>query len=300
MSIPDPGITLVLGGGGSRGIAHLGVLQKLEEAQIPIHRIVGLSMGGLIGAMYAYDPHARQCFHQARKYLLSDRFLKHQQTLFGAIGANPPESNSEGFFSWYQQLVKYIKNNHLLYRFVSSPSILPGVIIKDVVNTLIPSEDLSETQIPLSLATTDLVSGHQMLLERGDLQTAVLATTALPGIFPPIKMEQMLLVDSGHYHTLPNDLALSYGNRPVVSVEVSGEVSAKQDYHSALDVLTRMDEIGENYWRKQTRSCADLVIRPNVAHALWYDFSQFDRLVQLGYEVTEKRLQQIRDLLNSC
>jgi len=127
-----------------------------------------------------------------------------------------------------------------------------------------------------------LRSGHKVILERGSVREAVRASSALPGIFPPVEFEGMLLSDVGVFYSLPTTVARSYGMHQVIAVDVSTDVRRIQECGTAIDVLMRMDEIGENLFRKHVREAADLVIRPDVSGIQWFDFSSPRELIDTG------------------
>lgn len=285
-------LTLALGGGGARGLAHLGVIDVLTKAGFDVQRIAGISMGSLVGGMFAFDPHIERVISKALRYLLSPAFQKHQQTLFGYSG-NPQGDQTYGLFSWYAQIQKYLRANRMFHRAVTQPGMLPGVILQDVVNQLLIEADLGDARIPLVVVAADLRSGHVAIIEKGSLRDAVRGSAALPGIFPPIPFGEMQLCDCGNFLTLPTSVARSYTEGFVVGVEVSAEVQPLDHCETAIDALVRVDEIGENFWRKQVRSAANVLIRPNVAHAQWYDFSAAESIIELGRKAANNAMGEI-------
>lgn len=274
--------SLALGGGGARGMAHLGVIESLLEAEVSIDRIVGVSIGSLAGAMYAFNPDVRNCQQAALEYLTSDSFQRHQKIMFGAKGGDGEAQTTGGVFAWYSRAKDYLRANRIFHRVISHPSLLPGVVLRDVVDNLLPDADIAEATIPLSIVAVDLRSGHKVILERGSVREAVRASSSLPGIFPPVEFEGMLLSDVGVFYSLPTTVARSYGLHQVIAVDVSSDMRRIQDCGTAFDVLMRMDEIGESLFRKHVRDAADLVIRPDVSGIQWFDFSSPQELIDTG------------------
>lgn len=289
-------LTLALGGGGARGLAHLGVVEVLQSAGYSIQRIVGVSMGSLIGAMVATGKNPKELRAKALRYLLSEKFRKHQQTLFGMEGDSSEQETS--YFGWYHRIEQFLKANHLFRRVVTQPGMLPGILLEDVMLHLLEEKNIEELPIPLSVVAVDLVSGHQVIIEKGPVREAVQGSSSLPGIFPPVFFNEMQLCDTGTFCSLPARIARSYGHSPVIAVEVSGNVVPGIRCETALDVLMRVDEIGENYWRKQVRHRANLLIRPNVSHIPWYDFTSAEKLFDLGKQAAQQSLSQIENLFD--
>ncbi len=290
-------ITLALGGGGARGLAHLGIIEVLIEQGYSIRRIVGVSMGSLVGAMVATGDDPQKIRAKALRYLLSERFRKHQQTLFG-MGSDSAEQQAS-YFSWYYRIEEFLKANRLFRRIVTQPGMLPGVLLEDVMKNLVEERNIEDFPIPLSVVAVDLVSGHQVVLEHGPVREAVRGSSSLPGIFPPVPFNKMQLCDTGTFCSLPARIARSYGHAPVIAVEVSSDVVPGIRCETALDVLMRVDEIGENYWRKQVRHRADLLIKPSVSQVPWYDFTAAEKLFDLGKKAARQSMPQIEKLFEN-
>lgn len=288
-------LTLALGGGGARGVSHLGVIETLLAAEFSIERIVGVSIGSLAGAMFAFNPNIEAVIEKTLGYLLSERFQHHQQTLFGARSGSGGDSggDSGGLFSWYDRVKSYLRGNRLFHRVVTKPSLLPGIVLNDVVDHLLPDADLRDAQIPLSIVSVDLLSGHQVILERGPVKEAVRASSSLPGIFPPVEYDGMLLADIGVFCSLPTTTARSYAPKCLLAVDVSSDLRRLDACETAIDVLMRMDEIGEALFRKHVLSVADLVIRPEVSRVEWFDFTACEQLIDAGRVATSAAISRL-------
>lgn len=276
-----PKITLALGGGGARGLAHLGVIEVLQDAGFEIERIVGISIGSLAGALCAFEPDTRRVQRRALDYLLSETFQRHQRALFGAH-PGPGDAKAGGLFSWYKHIQSYLRANQMFHRVVRRPSLLPGVLLQDVVDHLLPDVDISSSVIPLSIVAVDLRSGRRVVLEKGSLRSAVRGSSSLPGIFPPVELHGMLLCDVGVLYSLPTTVARGYGPEYVIGVDVSSGIQPLSNCETAFDVLMRMDEIGEALFRDYVSKAADLVIHPRVAGIEWFDFSSSAELLEAG------------------
>lgn len=281
--------TLALGGGGARGVAHLGVIEGLLEADFRIERIVGTSIGSLAGALYAFEPDILRVQERAIDYLLSPKFADHQRTLFGA----PPASGEErtgGVFSWYRRINEFLRAHSLLTRVVRKPSLLPGILLEDVVEHLLPDADIADAAVPISIVAVDLHSGRRVVLENGPLRLAVRASSSLPGIFPPVEWDDMLLCDIGVFCSLPLHVARSYQPRYLIGVDVSSPLKPLTQCVTALDVMMRMDEIGESLFRGHLGVEADLLISPDVESVEWFDFSACREVVEAGREAARRAI----------
>lgn len=273
---------LALGGGGARGLAHFGAAQAVYESGIQVQRVVGISIGSLAGAMLAQDLPPVDVQRELLRYLASDDFGSKQASLFGTQSTGG-RANS-GLLGWYDQIKSYLWARHLLGRVFRRRSLLPGGVLEQVIAALVPDIDISDLPVPLSIAAVDLKSGHSIVLERGPLRRAIAASAAIPGIFPPVEWEGMLLCDLGVLDSLPTEVARSYASDLVIGVDVGPYLSRDERCESALHVLLRMDEIGERLLRRYSLRRADILMQPNVGHCPWFDFGNAQRMIQSGYD----------------
>lgn len=289
----EPAIGVALGGGGARGLAHLGAMQAILESGLPVSRIVGTSIGSLVGAIVATSHNLHASTQNVLRYVTSEDFHDKQQSLCGAHPTGNTGHGS-GLMGWYDQIKAFLWAKRLMSRVFRKQGLLPSDILVEVINDLVPDIDLSETIIPLSVVTVDLYSGQQVVLEKGSLRQAILASAAIPGIFPPVQWNDMLLCDLGVLDSLPTRIAASYPVDFVIGVDVGPNCEQIQACESALHVLLRMDEIGERLFRRDSLRQADLLITPDVGQYQWFDFSDPEQLVATGLEAGQKSLQTMK------
>ena len=175
-----------------------------------------------------------------------------------------------------------MRHGHRLTRIVRGPSLLSNGILKEAIDFLLPDIDLQETEIPLSVVAADLKSGHRVVIERGPLRKAILASTAIPGFFPPVPWENMLLCDIGVLDAIPLQIANSYASDITIGVDVGSTTRQIDSFGTAIDVVMRMEEIGERLYRRHSLPLADVLIRPDVGHRPWYDFTDPAALIDAG------------------
>lgn len=287
----QPRITLALGGGGARGAAHLGAIEAILDAGLSVERVVGVSIGSLMGAAWAVDPDISRVQQRMLQFLMSPTFQNHQQTMFGTRGSGDTDG---GRFTWYERVKGYLNANRMFHRVLTRPSMLPGIILHDVVDHLVPDVDVADTKIPLSIVAVDLRSGHRVVIENGSARDAVRASSSLPGIFPPVEFGDMLLCDIGVFNSLPTIVADSYSPEYTIAVDVSSGVRHQQEFDTAFDVMMRMDTIGEAMFRKYVRPHAELVIKPDVHGIEWFDFSASADLIEIGRDAARRALREVR------
>lgn len=175
---------LALGGGGGKGAAHLGVLQVLHELEMPIDLMVGTSAGGAVAILYAAGIDCNTIREIFRSSALRRLAL--------------PDPTRTGIFGQRRR-------EELLTRYLGDRT-------------------FADLPIPCAVVATDLVSGATVAIREGPLVPALLATTALPSVFPPVQYNDMLLVDGGVTNNLPIDVARELGADKVIAVELSDAV----------------------------------------------------------------------------
>ena len=272
---------VALGGGGARGIAHLGVVEGLYQHEVDILRYVGVSIGSLAGALCAADTNIRRVQQRVVDYLSSQEFQSKQAALFLAA-PEAEEPATSGLFAWYHQIRRFLGARLKLANLFGKPSLLGTDVMQDIVDALIPDIDIRDVTVPLTIVALDLYSGHKVLLTEGSLKTAVMASAAIPGVFPPVKWNSMLLCDVGMMDALPAKIAKGYHGDLTIAVDVGGQVEPISTCETAADIFLRLSDIGEPLVREYTKGIADVLLKPDVAHQPWFDFSAPEELIQLG------------------
>jgi len=296
----DGPTVIALGGGGARGLAHLGVMEVLEETEVGIDRIVGVSIGGIIGAAYAFEPDIERCSEKVLSYVMGDEFQAHQTALMGASRqqSDDQEAVSKGVgFGWFNQMRDYLRANRIFKRVITKKSILASQLLEDVAANLLPDADIADAAIPLTIVAVDLRSGRRVVLEKGSLRKAVRGSASLPGIFPPVELDGMLLADIGIFSPLPTHVCRYYSPGLLIAADVSPEVEPIEGCDTALGVMMRMEEIAGTVFRDHVLSLADVVVAPDVGSLPWSDFTRSPEIVDRGRiaarEVRDAVLEQL-------
>ena len=190
-----PSVGLSLSVGGARGLAHVGVLQSLEEAGIQPIAISGASMGGIIGALYACGMSAGELRHFALSLAKPREMLRLVDLLPGRRG-----------------LISSDKLRRLLCHEIGQDT------------------TFADLRVPLALSATDLALGRQVKLTEGRVLPAVMATCAFPGVFPPVEIDGRQLVDGGVLNNLPVDMLAAFQPQLLIAVDVSPQVYEGSSY----------------------------------------------------------------------
>jgi NTE family protein len=284
--------TLVLGGGGARGVAHLGAIQELLSAGVAAERIVGVSSGSIAGAMFAFEPDISVVVRRTIGFLRSPEFCRHQRLLLAAH-PRPGSQPAAGLRARYNRLTELVQANRMFFRAVRHSSLLPGEILDRVVDYLLPDVQIEDARIPLSIVAVDLNSGRPVVFEKGPLRLAARASASVPGIFPPVPLDGRLVCDIGGFCALPLGIARSYGPRYLIAVDVGSNLRPLSSTPTALEVLMRMNDIGAGMFREQLRAEADLTIVPDVADVPWFDFTTTEAMIEAGRAATRTALARL-------
>jgi len=282
-------VGLALGGGGARGLAHIGVLKVIEKEKIPIHLIVGTSIGALVGGAYASGMNPDDLQKKLDAYLSSAEFRSSAIRAFEAIHA-------KGEVGLTQRIQTYLRNHFYLIQAMFKPGILSNEDFQNTIDYFIPDIQIEETRIPFRAVATDLVSGKEIIFSKGSLRQAVMASSAVPGAIAPFKEGDRLLSDGGTLCRIPSPVARQEGADIVIAVVVDRGIGS-EELRSVVDVYLRVSEIMGERLKQYELAEADVVIRPEVGDLHWSNFSQAMVLVDEGEKATREKLDDIRRLV---
>jgi NTE family protein len=286
-----PRIGLVLGGGGAKGAAHVGVLQVLDELQIPIDCVAGTSMGALIGGTFASGMPADE-IERATASIDWSRTVGSA----GLRDRTPIE----------RKLAGTTYTNSLEFGLEDGAIVLPGGLLKtqdieDVIRDLINDarfqRDFDNLPIPFRAVATDMVTGDMVVLGSGDLSVAMRASMAIPGAFSPVVAEGRVLSDGGMVRNLPVDIARELCADVVIAVWMTTPPPTAEDLDSALALVSRsMDVmIGANQ-NEQIESLGpgDVGIEVPMGDIGTGDFQRVTEAVALGRAAAEALAADLR------
>jgi len=279
---------LVLGGGGARGLAHLGVLRILEKEGFRPDLIVGCSIGAIIGGMYAQTPDIQKVEKRVYEFFESEAY---QNLNINRVQRGLASENGD-------DLLHHVARNLMRTVFVNMvanrQSILDKEEVDEAINFLIREGNIRDTRIPFACNAVDLVTGKSILFKEGDMRQAIRASSSIPGYVMPVQQNSEYLVDGAVADALPTDYARKLGADFIISVDVSQEIKPRQDFQSVFDIILRANMITLDYLYRQNLQSADLLIRPEVGKYNWYDFQKIDRLIKTGEDAAREKRMEIR------
>ena len=272
---------LALGGGGARGFAHLGVLQVLDEAGLTVRGIVGTSMGAVVGGMYLALGSAARATDLWREALAQDLI-----PTVRPIGRVPDADSKEHPLI---QVARRIRNRVVISFAMNKGTVLDDTALVEALEFLIPDLQFSDLPKPLVVVATNLETGVEERLRSGPIRPAMVATSAIPGMVPAVKIDGRPLVDGGVVAEVPAVAAREVG-WPVIAVDVSLDVPPVREDDLVLDTMMRTQMMTARLLRRRQLLSATHVIRPKVGDARWAEWSRFDEFVDAGRQATLKFL----------
>jgi NTE family protein len=281
---------LALGGGAARGLAHIGLLRAVESHGIQIDIITGTSIGALLGALYLLSGDSYELEMRVKEYIESQAFLTAEIDLSPDIEVE--EGN--GFFG---RLKKYLKKRVYYTLSMTRKSYISREKYESAVEQILPDIAIEDLPIPFGCVTLDLVSGKEVLLTEGSLRKAVMASSALPGVLPPVELNGKLLIDGGWIHRVPSELARALGADLVIASHVGGAIAEQEGMDCGLDIVIRTNDISRKTLCEFQLQGADLTIRPEVSSFHWSDFGRIDDIIKKGEEAFQEEIEEIQRIL---
>ncbi|HLS79800.1 MAG TPA: patatin-like phospholipase family protein [Steroidobacter sp.] len=286
-------IGLVLSGGGARGAAHVGVLKALEEMRVPIDAIAGVSMGAVVGGLYASGMSADQIEQLIRSLNWQDAFQDRPPR--EELGFRRKQDNREF-------LVRYALG-FSSEGFILPPGLIQGQkleqVLRDAALPVAEVQDFDRLPIPFRALATDLETGQAVLLDSGDLVNAMRASMSAPGVFAPVELNGRLLVDGGLVENLPIEAARAMGVDRLIVVDVSFPLYAREELNSPIEVTNQAFAImirGRTLEQRATLGPRDIIIDPPLGRVPSFDFSRVPHALAAGERGAESAQSQLAEL----
>lgn len=272
-----PKVAVVLSGGGAKGTAHIGTLKVIEKAGIPIDYVVGTSMGAIVGGLYAigYTPEQLDSLVNVQdwKFLLSD-------------GPNPKKELLDNRLKSEQYVLSIPFT--LKAADVTDAGIIKGKNLAKLFSTLTDgyqdSVNFSRLPIPFACVSENIVNGTEVVFHEGILATAMRSSMSIPGVFSPIYLDGMVLVDGGLINNYPVDVALKMGADLIIGVTLQGPLRDASELSSVKDIFNQIISLqGEKKYQENLRK-TNVLIKVDVEGYSAASFSKeaIDTLIVRG------------------
>lgn len=256
-----PRVAVVLGGGGARGFAHVGVLRELEKEKIPVDIVVGTSVGSLIGVLYADSGRVFDLEYTALSIEKEDLFDYGTLSVF-----------SGGFIKG-ERLQKFLEKT-LKHRTIES---MP---------------------VKFAAVAVDVRTGETVVFDSGSPAPAVRASCSIPGAFVPVQHLGRTLVDGGVTNPIPADVARALGAELVISVAIPAQVPSDAPTNPVSVALQSASIMAQQIGELRAKE-SDVVVRPKVGDVAFDDFTQKKRLMDAGVAAAQASMPEIRTALQA-
>jgi len=274
-------VGVALGGGGARGLYHIGVFRALEQLGIKVDIIAGTSIGSLVGGLYALTGNS----HDAEK-IFFDVVSQHQKEIAGLKnfgGTNAVEEKK----IFLERSFNFVKGFYLWNLRIIKPYLVDARPFARIFREMLKDKTFADCKIPFVATAVDMVTGEVVLLKEGELWRAVLTSSALPGVFPPIKSGASILVDGGALIPVPAPALKEKGTFVIgVDVEDVAEKFMAKDLGSAIDVMFYVDRLRYRQVIANCLASADFVVDSQIRNISWADFDRGKELIRKGEEDT--------------
>jgi NTE family protein len=284
-----PSIGVALSGGAALGLAHIGVLRYFEEHRIPIDKIGGTSMGGLVGGIYAAGMDSSQIEE-----------LASQADWNALLNPSPPFADQPiaDKQKWHRTF------GDLTLRFGKRFSLPSGLNPGESLSLLLSRStkgysevsDFDRLPTPFRCVATDLVSGNSVVLSKGSLPVAMRATMALPGVFTPVKLDNMILVDGGVLQNIPVDAVREMGADIVIAIALETPAPNPQQFKTLSDVMKQTIALAVADNAERSLQKADLVISVDTKRFSVTDYSRWREIIDTGYRAAEAQAAELAPL----
>ena len=292
-SATGPRIGLVLGGGGARGFAHVGVIEVLEQNRIPVHAIAGTSMGAVVGSLYSSGKNASQLINITREIswvTIFDDEIPRERIPFRR------KRDQRDVLIDYR--ISFDDNGLVLPK-----GILRGQdLFLTLAEYLAPArsvDNFDNLAIPFRAVATDIVTTRAEVMGDGDIATAVFASMSVPGGLPPVERGGKLLVDGMLVDNVPIDVARQMGVDVVIVVDVSSPLRTREQITSFLSVIDQMQlMLGRDAVESQIAAMGgrDVLIRPDITDIGSTSFERSELGIERGRAAAQAVVDKLRAL----
>ncbi|MFO7845727.1 MAG: patatin-like phospholipase family protein [Balneolaceae bacterium] len=291
VSVPDDSLKvgLVLSGGGAKGVAHIGVIKRLEEAGVRIDYITGTSMGSLIGAFYSIGYTSTQLTEIGNSTNWDQLFSEKPSRLF--------ISNYERMFD-----DRTIASFPISERGLDLPF---GIVGGQNINSFLSrytwpvhgTEKFENFPIPYATVATELSSGEPVIFDSGYLPDAIRASISIPSLFRPHRINGVEYIDGGVSNNLPVNVAREMGANYIISVNVSSPVFPSDSLNTFTEVLNQVVNYRINEKIEASIKDSDIYISPEkILEYEVLDFEKVNELIEIGYQEADKYSAEFEEL----
>lgn len=283
-------LSLALGGGGARGLAHVGVLKVIEEEKIKIDAIAGCSMGAIVGGLYAYFGNAKEVEEFIFDTISSEKYKE--------LGINKLSTKQDSSSNYFEQFFDFIGTSVQLIKAINRSFYLDEELTDEIFD-FIPDVNIETLKIKFFAVATDLFSGQEIIFSSGSLRKAIKASASIPGIFPPVKYRGYLLVDGSVTDLVPVQILKQSGYEKIIAINVVKSLENPNPPKNMIELLYRVESISSYHLSSYQLKDADILIYPDVRNYDWSDFNFAGEIIKRGEVSAIEYLDEITKLYRS-
>lgn len=283
-----PKIGIILSGGGSRGLSHIGVLQVLDSLGIQPDLIAGTSIGSVVGGLYAAGYSPQEIVQITHSIDWTDIFSDAPQRTTLFLG----QKNEQDRYLLALRLTNfkpYIPN-----------AITPGQKVLNILSDLFllaryqPKQSFDDLRFPFRSVATDIVSGRMVVLKDGNIAEAINGSLAVPLLFSPVSRDDMLLVDGGIKANLPVSVAQDENMDIIIASDVSATLRKKEQIQAPWEVADQVTTIMTDHNNLKEYKNVDILILPKIPEITSTDFTKIDSMILAGKKAALEKIDQIK------
>ncbi|MGD0759751.1 MAG: patatin-like phospholipase family protein [Candidatus Sulfotelmatobacter sp.] len=282
-----PLIGVALAGGGALGLAHIGVLQWMEENHIPVDKLAGTSMGALVGAFFATGRNGAE-MRQFVKTIRWDEALLAEPT-YGQLSYRRKQDRRDYQFGGELGL-KHGFNGPNGF----DPGHGVGLVLDRMSFAYSTISSFDDLPTPFRCVATDLLTGQAVVLHDGSLAQALRASMAIPGVFTPQELNGRVLADGGLVDNLPTDVVRQMNVDVVIAVDIVTQPPTKTQFESVTGILTRAVDVMMLDNERRALQLADVVVSLDLGKLGAFDYDKSETIINLGYKAAAARAAALR------
>ncbi len=284
-------IGLALGGGGARGLAHIGVIKHLHNAGIKLHCIAGTSAGAIVGAIYASSQNPSLI---EDKLLLMLRSKEFRSIKLDYVRGKRAEKDSV-----FESVRRHFFTGMFYASSFTRLSFVNDQTYRSLINMLIDDLMIEKLPIKFSAVAVDILNGKVLKIETGALREAIMASSAIPGVLPAVQKDNMLLVDGSFIDTVPVRHTRQLGADIVIAVDVSSPLDSVKVPKRGIDLIWRSNAILRHIAKEEQLQGADIIIRPSLDGLEWTDFGRYMDMIRQGAKAAQLQIQELSGLIKA-
>ncbi len=290
---PRPKIALVLAGGGAKGAAHMGVLKALEEMHVPVDIVIGTSMGAYVAGLYATGMSA----DEIESFIYSVDWNTGYRDRVNRSQRRVRDKEYEDRYQLTTDLGVRLDGVYAPRGVVQGQNMLR--ILRETSGNLMPFQSFDDLVVPFRAVATDIIKLEPVVLDKGYLVDAMMASMSVPGALPPYEIDGRWLVDGGVTNNMPVDVARQMGADVVIAVDISTDYKSQEAF---TNFLTVADQLSNYLVRRSTELQAktltedDVLLRPQVGLMETTEFDKMPDAFVKGYQSAMEQSDHLKRL----